>query len=475
MSPETAAVALNRLTAAGRTGGSFDPAPARIAHLGLGAFHRAHQAWYTDVSDDDNEWGIRAFTGRRPQASDELAAQDGLYSLIERSADGDTVTLVDSIVDAVDGARVDRLAETLADPATSLVTMTITEAGYALDARNQPDLTQAAVASDVAWLRSHLESAEFDLSAAPRTALARLLVGLEVRRRADAGALSIVSCDNLPFNGELTRTALRSLAEMASAPKMLAFLDEHVSFVTTSVDRITPRTTPDDVAVVYAATGWHDRAPVVTEPFHDWVLSGDFPAGRPAWERAGARFVDDIEPFERRKLWLLNGAHSLLAYAGLARGHATVAAAMADTAIHSRVEQFWTEAARHLPGEGLDLDRYRAALLERFGNGRIQHLLAQVGQDGTAKLRVRVAPVLLAERAAGRSAGAAVFALGAWVALARASRLPADRAGAALQEAASLSGEAAVVALLRLVDPLLVEDPAVVAAVARAVPDVTID
>ncbi|HVL61019.1 MAG TPA: mannitol dehydrogenase family protein, partial [Microbacterium sp.] len=244
-------------------------------------------------------------------------------------------------------------------------------------------------------------------------------------------------------NGELTRSALFELAELASARC-------------------------SRVAAVAAATGWRDRSPVVTEPFHDWVLSGEFRSGRPAWERAGARFVDDIDPFERRKLWLLNGSHTLLAYAGAARGHGTVAEAVGDPEVRSWVEQFWTEAVRHLPAEGLDLDAYRAALLDRFDNARIRHLLGQIGQDGTTKLRVRIAPVLRAERAAGRDGDASVRVLGAWVAAARDGRLSADRAGDALAAAASESGERAVVELLRLVDSELLEDPAIVAAVARA-------
>ncbi len=466
--PGTDGLDLNRRNLAVRTGTSTEPAPVRIAHLGLGAFHRAHQAWYTDVADDDNEWGIAAFTGRSPQAADEIAAQDGLYSLLERSADGDSVTVIDSISEAVDGARVDRLVEHVAAPATALVTLTVTEAGYALDADGRPDLANPAVAADVEWLRRNLDAARFDLADAPRTALARLLAGIEARRRAGAGPLAIVSCDNLPENGELTRSGMFELAELASATATREHLAEHVTFVSTSIDRITPKTTAADVAAVAAATGWRDRSPVVTEPFHDWVLSGEFRAGRPAWEKAGARFVDDIDPFERRKLWLLNGSHTLLAYAGAARGHRTVAEAVGDPEVRSWVEQFWAEAVRHLPAEGLDLDSYRAALLDRFDNGRIQHLLGQIGQDGTTKLRVRIAPVLRAERAAGRDGEASVRALGAWVAAARNGRLPADRAGDALAAAASEPGERAVVELLRLVDPELVEDPAVVAAVARA-------
>ena len=459
---------LNRRNLAARTGSASEPAPVRIAHLGLGAFHRAHQAWYTDVADEANEWGIASFTGRSPQAAEEIAAQDGLYSLLERSVDGDSVTVIDAISEAVDGARVDRLVEYVAAPDTAIVTLTITEAGYALDADGRPEVANPAVAADVEWLRRNLDAARFDLADAPRTALASLLAGVEARRRAGAGALAIVSCDNLPENGALTRSGMLALAELAGATATREHLDEHVTFVSTSIDRITPKTTPADAAAVTAATGWRDRSPVVTEPFHDWVLSGEFRSGRPAWEKAGARFVDDIDPFERRKLWLLNGSHTLLAYAGAARGHRTVAEAVGDPAVRSWVEQFWSEAVRHLPAEGLDLDAYCAALLDRFDNARIQHLLGQIGQDGTTKRRVRIAPVLRAERAAGRDGEASVRVLGAWVAAARDGRLPADRAGDALAAAASESGERAVVELLRIVDSDLLEDAAVVAAVARA-------
>lgn len=462
---------LTRAAAAGREGRSFDRAPVRIVHLGLGAFHRAHQAWYTDAVDETNEWGIRAFTGRSATAAEELAAQDCLYSLIERSADGDSITVIDAMVDAVDGARVDVLAETLADPATALVTLTITEAGYAVDAAGRPDTAQDAVASDLAWLREHLVTEELDLSTGPKTALARLLAGLEARRRAGAGPIAVVSCDNLPGNGELTRTALTSIAELANAPDTLGYLLEQVTFPSTSIDRITPKATHAEFELVREQTGWNDRSPVVTEPFHDWVISGEFPAGRPAWEKAGARFVDDIEPFERRKLWLLNGAHSFLAYAGAARGHETVAQAIGDPELREWVGDLWNESARHLTGPDLDLDDYRAALLERFGNARIQHLLAQIGQDGTTKLRLRIAPVLLAELAAGRAPAASIRVLGAWVAQALAGALPPDTNGAAVADAAT-HGEHAIPDLLALIDESLIE-PDIVMAVARAADDFT--
>lgn len=468
---ETTIPALDRVSAAERTNRPFDRAPVRIVHLGLGAFHRAHQAWYTDVVDAANRWGIRAFTGRSAAAADELAAQDGLYSLIERSGDGDSIAIIDAIVDTVDGSRVDILAETLASSTTALVTLTITEAGYTIDADGHADTSQAVVVADVEWLRAHLGAADLDLSTGPQTALARLLAGLEVRRRADAGPIAVVSCDNLPRNGELTRTALTSFAQLAEASDTVAYLNEQVTFPSTSIDRITPKTTDAEVALVRQRTGWDDQSPVVTEPFSDWVISGDFPVGRPAWEKAGARFVDDIDPFERRKLWLLNGSHSFLAYAGVARGHETVAQAIGDPQIRTWVGELWDEAARHLTEPHLDIDDYREALLERFDNARIQHLLTQIGKDGTTKLRLRIAPVLLAERAAGRVGAASIRVLGAWVARALSGALPEDTNGKAVADAVA-QGEGDTPTLLALIDERLTE-PDIVAAVTRAAAEFT--
>jgi fructuronate reductase len=168
--------------------------------------------------------------------------------------------------------------------------------------------------------------------------------------------------------------------------------------------------------LVEKATGWKDSSPVVTEPFSDWVLQGEFPLGRPQWELAGAKFVEDIDAFENRKLWLLNGAHSLLAYLGQLRGHETVAQAIVDPVCRKSVESFWNEAACHLAEPALEIPTYREALLDRFENSRIAHRLAQIAIDGATKLRVRVAPVAKAEIANKKDASASAAAIAAWVA-----------------------------------------------------------
>lgn len=450
-------------------------APVRIVHLGLGAFHRAHQAWYTQLADPDHEWGIAAFTGRSPQAAEELDGQDCLYTVIERSADGDAATIVGSIVEAHYGAELGRFVELLTSASTAVVTLTVTESGYRLDAAGDPDAADPAVVADIERLRAAFAATGTDgdrlADARAETTLGRLLLGLEARRRAGAGPIAVVPCDNVADGGALVRHAVLALAEQIGSDTA-HWIAEEVSFVSASVDRITPRTTPADRDTAATLTGYADAAPVVTEPFTDWVLSGDFPAGRPAWELAGARFVDDLEPYEQRKLRLLNGAHSLLAYAGPLRGHATVAEAVGDARCRAWVEEYWDETARHLP-DGLGLTAYRAALLERFDNARIEHRLQQIALEGVTKLRVRIVSTLLAERADGRSGVASLRVIAAWVRAVQGDDRPGDASGALVDTALAEHGRDRTTALLRLIDPALADDPSIADDVERLAAELT--
>lgn len=382
-----------------RAATGLGPAPVRIVHLGLGAFHRAHQAWYTDLAADG--WGIAAFTGRSPAMAERLSSQDGLYTLVERGAEGDSARIVSSIVEAIDGARLDRFVELVAAPTTAIVTLTITENGYRLDAAGRPNENDPKMAADLA-------------GAEPSTPLGRLLGALEARRASDA-PLAIVPCDNIPGNGPWLRRGLLAMAERRDRG-LAAWIDESVSFVSTSVDRITPRAVAADRHTVEQLTGHVDIAPVITEPFHDWILSGQFPAGSPDWAANGARLVEDIQPFEQRKVWMLNGAHSLLAYLGQLRGHRFVADAIADPVCREWVLRFWDEAVRTLGDDSLGLDEYRSALLGRFENSRIRHELAQIAADGSTKLQLRILPIARAERSAGRDAAGCATAIAAWIA-----------------------------------------------------------
>jgi fructuronate reductase len=381
---------LNRANLATMNHAETTKATERIVHIGLGAFHRAHQAWYTSRVDREQNWGIVAFTGRSIEAAEKLSVQDGLYTLITRDSNGDSYQIIDSIVRAEDGNDTEAFVEAITNSKTVIVTLTITEAGYGMDSSGHVDSNN------------------------PPPALHRLAVALETRRRANGLGIAIVSCDNMPSNGALLKIAMGDLFASFGSDSV-DWLNEKVSFVSTSIDRITPKTTDEDLETVKKATGWEDNSPVVTEPFSDWVLQGEFPLGRPQWERAGAKFVEDIEPFENRKLWLLNGSHSLMAYLGQLRGHETVAQAIADEFCLEQVDLFWDEAEKHLTDPGLEIPKYRQALLERFSNERIAHRLAQIAIDGATKLRVRIAPVAKAELGAGRLPKGAASAIAAWV------------------------------------------------------------
>jgi fructuronate reductase len=391
-----------------RSAGDGHPAaPVRLVHLGLGNFSRAHLAWYTEHAPDADEWGIAAFTGRSPALADVLAPQDGLYTLVTRAPDGDRYEVVSSISQVHPASDHPAWLRYLSSHDVSVVTLTVTEAGYLRGADGGLDVDDARVRDDVAALRR-------DPAAPVGSAPGRLVAGFLARRAAGAGPIAVVPCDNLPDNGAVVARVVNGLAALVD-PTLTGWMAHNVSWVTTMVDRITPAPTADDREGVRAATGVTDPAAVVTEPFAEWVLSGSFPGGRPAWDLAGARLVEHIEPSEERKLWLLNGAHSLLAYGASIRGHETVADAVADPVCRGWAEQWWDEASRHLRVPGEEVSAYRAALLDRFENPRMRDLLARIAADGSQKLPVRIVPVLARERAAGRPATGAARAVAAWV------------------------------------------------------------
>ncbi|UQU62604.1 mannitol dehydrogenase family protein [Couchioplanes caeruleus] len=382
--------------------------PVRMVHLGLGNFFRAHQCWYTEHAPDAGDWGYAAFSGLgRGDLAARLTAQDGLYTLVTRDPSGDSFEVIGSLSRAHAADDHQAWLAYFASVDLSVVTLTVTEAGYLRGPDGGLDAGRPEVQADLAALRD-------DPTALVRTTPGRIVAGLAARRAAGAGPIALVPCDNVPGNGAIAGRVVRDMARLFD-PALTDWLDASLAVVTTAVDRITPRPAPDEARHVREATGLDDSCPVATEPFHEWVLSGSFPAGRPAWPDAGATLTEDVTPYEHRKLWLLNGGHSLLAYAGSIRGHTTVAEAVADATCRQWLEHWWQTASAHLDQPEADLAAYRRALLDRFANPRMHHHLAQIGADGSQKLPIRILPVLRAQRAAGRMPTGATLVLAAWI------------------------------------------------------------
>ena len=441
-----------------RAGHGRPAAPVRIVHLGLGNFARSHQFWYTEHAPDAPEWGVAAFTGRLPDTlANDLRGQDGLYTLIARQPTGDSLEVISTISAVHASGEYEAYLGYLADPGVRLVTTTVTEAGYMRRPDGGLDVDDALVSAD-------LRAVTTGPRAATLTIPVKLAAGLGARRAASAGPLSVLPCDNVTENGALLARVVLDAAEVMD-PSLADWIRANVSWATCMVDRITPATTDRERADVEAALGYLDASPVPTEPFSEWIISGEFPGGRPAWEDAGALIVADVEPFEHRKLRMLNGAHSLLAYGASIRGYETVSDAMGDPQVRGWVLEWWDAVSRHL---AVDAHEYREALLSRFENPRIQHRLAQIAADGSMKLPVRILPVVREERAQGVLTDGSLRPIAAWVQHLRGHGAPIQDATLAIEPA--LDGvdlPAAVNRVLGHLDPELAADAEVVARVTR--------
>jgi fructuronate reductase len=380
--------------------------PIRIVHIGLGAFHKAHQAWYTMKVDSEKQWGIAAFTGRKPAEALKLEAQGNAYTVITRGPQKDEFEVVSSISRAHDIDDFWQLKEYLSDPNVAILSLTITESGYLLNLNGGLDRNNSLIDEDL----ENLNESDY----VPHSIIFKITAGLIKRYRMHGKPLAIMSCDNLSGNGVRLQAGMSEIFSYLPT-EIDQWFKSNVTFPSTSVDRITPKITEADIALVQSKTGFNDSAPVVTEPFSSWIIQGSFPAGRPAWEKAGAQFVDDIESFENRKLWLLNGSHSLMAYAGLTRGYSTVAEALKDAQIRLLIEGFWDEASSLLTSPNLHVDDYKAALISRYENHRIEHKLNQIAIDGGTKLVMRVIPVALGLLNRSEMPRSCALVIGEWI------------------------------------------------------------
>ena len=357
------------------------PVTVGIVHLGIGAFHRAHQAAYTDALLSENpSWGICGVSLRSPETRDALQPQDGLYTLAVQDGEGSDLSVIGSVVELLCAPEdPEAVLRRMADPATRIVSLTITEKGYCHNpATGTLDEGHPDIVHDLAN------------PARPRSAIGFIVEAISRRVSAGIAPFTLLSCDNLPGNGHVLKRIVTQFAELRDPA--LAAVIRNVASPSTMVDRIVPATTDGDRSAVAAAMGLEDAWPIMTEPFRQWVIEDDFPLGRPAWEKAGALFVQDVSAFEFMKLRLLNGSHSTLAYLGYLAGAETVADAMSLPGMEALVEGLMRhEVSPTLPElPGFDLPAYRAELLQRFRNPALRHRTWQIAMDGSQKLPQRL-------------------------------------------------------------------------------------
>jgi fructuronate reductase len=435
-----------------------DPTALRpgILHLGIGAFHRAHQAAYTEdalAAAGDTDWAICGVTQRSRAVLDQLRPQDGLYGVLERDPGGNALRVVGTVREVLPATDWQRLAARFADPATRIVSLTVTEKGYRYDPAT-------------GRLRGEDPETVADLAGRPpRTVVGQLVRGLAARRDGGAGPLTVLCCDNLSRNGATLRGLVRDFtARVAGAGALAAWIGEHVRFPSTMVDRIVPAATDGDRAEVARLLGVADHGAVVTEPFRQWVIEDDFAAGRPAWELAGAVLTADVAPYEVMKLRLLNGSHSTLAYLGALAGYRHIAEAVADDALHELADRLMAEDVAptlRVPA-GFDLARYTASVLTRFANPALRHRTTQVAMDGSQKLPQRLLGTIRDRLAVGAEPRWACLGVAAWMRYVWAA---ADDRGAPLPVQDPLSG--------RIRDLVAAEDsPRRAAAALLALPEV---
>lgn len=382
-----------------------------IVHVGVGGFHRAHQAFYTDElleKDKSNDWGICgvALLPFDEKIYQVLKNQDGLYTVIVKELDGNlSIKVIGSIVEYLFAPENPQtVIEKMAHPETRIISLTITEGGYNYDEAtggftfDSPDIQH-----DLANPRS------------PRTIFGYLAQAFKLRKERGTKGCTLQSCDNIQGNGHITKKMVLSYIGVAE-PGLIEWVETNVSFPNSMVDRITPVTVQGDIDLLLKTTGIKDDWPVVCEPFRQWVIEDDFVAGRPQWEKMGAQFVTDVVPYERMKLSLLNAGHSVLGILGALVGHRTIDEVADDIEIKSFLVDFMDKEASPSLGilEGVDLEEYKASLIERFGNQNIKDQVSRICSESSAKIPKFLLPTVKYQMANKGNLSRSAFVMAAW-------------------------------------------------------------
>jgi fructuronate reductase len=404
---------------------AYSPAEITIGHLhiGLGSFFRVHQAVYNDeILARDPRWGISAANLHTSDLVDRLRRQDGLYTVKETDPQAVRLRIIGSVRETLAPADGREILARLASASTKIVTLTVTEKGYRHDAAALRDGARffgwkgAQKSQTSAACSASRASAANDL---PESMLGYLAVGLRRRSKSVSNAdfnagITLISCDNLSNNGRLLRERL--LTMVTEDHGLRDWLDRHVAFPDTMVDRIVPAPTPALIEQVEAEYGLYDEAPLITESFRCWVIEDRFANDRPPWEAAGAEFVPQVKPFEDLKLRVLNGSHSALAYFGLLAGVRTVSQAVGLRGLRTFVHLLMDQAALTLQlPSGYNLSQHKQDLMSRFQNPFLEHSLAQIATDGSQKIPQRWLAPALALLNQGHSADVYALSLAGWM------------------------------------------------------------
>tara|TARA_R110002096_G_scaffold318022_10_gene512434 strand:- start:5367 stop:6863 length:1497 start_codon:yes stop_codon:yes gene_type:complete len=382
-----------------------------IIHIGVGGFHRSHEAYYTDrllEQSGSTDWGICGVGIREAdhKIADVLKRQDYLYTLIVKHPNGECENrVIGSLVDFMLGDK-DPAAVTdrMAAETTKIVSLTITEGGYNFD----PGTGEFII--DKPEIQHDIASPE-----SPKTTFGFLTEALRKRRASGLPAFTIQSCDNIQHNGDVTRKMLLAFAS-AQDPDLAEWITENVAFPNAMVDRITPVTTPGDIKTLEEQTGLRDEWPVTCEPFCQWVIEDNFSDSRPSWETVGAQFVDDVTPYETMKIRLLNAGHSVLGLLGSIHGHPTIDSCMADPLFSTYLRRFMDVEVTPIlePVNGINLDDYKDSLIARFGNPYIKDDLARICLQSSSKIPKFLLPTIVENLDRGGSVEFATLAIAAW-------------------------------------------------------------